>query len=209
MDRILIADDHPFFRLGVEAVLEAGGHTVIATADDGDEALDAIEREDPELVLLDIRMPKRDGIATLKSLRERGDERPVIILTVEMSDEQLLEAIRLRVNGIVFKHYCEDRLLAAINSIERGERYVESELYEKAISHAAVEVVVSPLKALSPKEREVARHVARGLRNREIGEEIGTTEGTVKVFLHNIYTKLKISNRTELATLALREESSG
>ncbi|WP_066560234.1 response regulator [Croceicoccus bisphenolivorans] len=207
MTRILIADDHPFFRLGVEAVLKTGGHEVVATADDGDATLTEIARVDPDVVLLDIRMPVRDGIDTLRMLREKGDERPVIILTVEVTDDQLLEAIRLRVNGIVFKHYCEDRLLEAIDTVMKGDRYLDSELYDKAIFHASTRPAPSPLETLSPKEMKVAHCVAQGLRNREIAEQLGTTEGTVKVFLHNIYKKLQISNRTELATMALRKSA--
>lgn len=207
MTRILIADDHPFFRLGVEAVLKTGGHEVVASADDGDATLKEIARVDPEVVLLDIRMPVRNGIETLRALRESGDERPVIILTVEVTDDQLLEAIRLRVNGIVFKHYCEDRLLEAIDTVMKSERYLDSELYDKAIFHASARPAPSPLETLSPKEMKVANCVAQGLRNREIAEQLGTTEGTVKVFLHNIYKKLQISNRTELAAMALRESA--
>ncbi|MBA3054415.1 MAG: response regulator transcription factor, partial [Sphingomonadales bacterium] len=90
MTRILVADDHPFFRMGVDAVLQMGGHEVVAMTSDGDATLDAIERENPEIVLLDVRMPGRDGISTLQHLRKRGDNRAVIILTVEVSDDQLL-----------------------------------------------------------------------------------------------------------------------
>lgn len=202
MARILVADDHPFFRLGVEAVLRMGGHEVIATADDGEAALAAAERENPDVVLLDIRMPVRDGISTVQALRERGDNRPVIILTVEMTDEQLLEALRAQVNGIVFKHDNEGRLLSAIEAVRNGLRYIDSELFDKAIVQASTP---SRLSGLTPKEMEVARHVARGLRNREIAASLTTTEGTVKVYLHNIFNKLRITNRTELAAIALSE----
>lgn len=199
MSRILVADDHPFFRLGVDAVLQMGGHEVVAMTDEGDATLEAIERQNPDIVLLDVRMPGRDGISTLQALRKRGDNRPVILLTVEMTDEQLLAAIRAKVNGIVFKHEAEDRLLKAIEAVGNGLRYVDDELIDKAITQASNTTSSPSLKALSPKELEVAQHVARGLRNREIATFLGTTEGTVKVYLHSIYTKLGISNRTELA----------
>lgn len=205
MTRILIADDHPFFRLGVEAVLQMGGHDVVAMTDDGDATLETIKREDPEIVLLDVRMPGRDGISTLQALRESGDDRPVIILTVEMDDDQLLAAIKARVNGIVFKHYGEDSLLKAIEAVKNGQRYVEAELFDKAIRHASVVTSPTPLAVLTPKEHDVAQQVVRGLRNREIAARLTTTEGTVKVYLHNIYTKLGISNRTELAAIVMNE----
>lgn len=199
VSRILVADDHPFFRLGVDAVLKMGGHEVVAMASNGDVTLEAIERENPEIVLLDVRMPDGDGISTLKTMRDRGDNRPVILLTVEVTDDQLLAAIRAKVNGIVFKHDAEDRLLKAIDAVSKGQRYIDDDLIDKAITLASTTRPPTRLMALSSKEREVAQHVARGLRNREIATLLGTTEGTVKVYLHSIYTKLGISNRTELA----------
>ncbi|MCJ2178701.1 response regulator [Novosphingobium album (ex Hu et al. 2023)] len=199
MSRILVADDHPFFRLGVDAVLKMGGHEVVAMAGNGEAALAALERDDPEIVLLDVRMPDGDGISTLRTMRERGDNRPVIILTVEMTDDQLLAAIRAKVSGIVFKHDAEDRLLKAIDAVNNGRRYIDDELIDKAITLASAVRPPTRLMALSAKEREVAQHVARGLRNREIATLLGTTEGTVKVYLHSIYTKMGLSNRTELA----------
>ncbi|MBA3055849.1 MAG: response regulator transcription factor, partial [Sphingomonadales bacterium] len=117
----------------------------------------------------------------------------------EVSDDQLLAAIRAKVNGIVFKHDAEDSLLKAIDAINNGLRYVADELIDTAIAPAGVTRTSSCLSALSPKERGVAQHVARGLRNREIAALLATTEGTVKVHLHSIYSKLGISNRTELA----------
>lgn len=205
MSRILVADDHPFFRLGVDAVLQMGGHQVVAMTGDGDATLEAIERENPEIVLLDVRMPGRDGISTLQALRERSDERPVIILTVEMTDSQLVDALRARVNGIVFKHDGEESLLKAIDAVRNGLRYVDGSLIDKAVTHARTVNAPSRLATLTRKEREVAQHVARGLRNREIAALMTTTEGTVKVYLHSIYTKLGISNRTELAMIRLNE----
>ena len=201
----MIADDHPFFRLGVEAVLKSAGHEVIAMAGDGEEALATIADVDPELLLLDVRLPERDGISTLQELRKRGDNRPIIILTVEMTDDQLLAAMQARVNGIVFKHYGEDSLLKAIETVSKGLQYIEPELFERAVAHASVKDEPSPLATLTPKERNVARHVANGLRNREIATELKTTEGTVKVYLHSIYTKLGLSNRTELASIVLND----
>jgi two-component system nitrate/nitrite response regulator NarP len=183
-----------------------GGHEVAAMTGDGDETLEAIERLKPDVVLLDVRMPGRDGISTLEELRKRGDSTPVIILTVELTDNQLLSAIRAHVNGIVFKHDAEDRLLKAIETVLNGMRYLDGDLIDKAISQASVATPASRLARLTSKELDVAQHVARGLRNREVASLLGTTEGTVKVYLHNIYTKLGISNRTELAMMSLNEQ---
>lgn len=156
-------------------------------------------------MLLDVRLPVRDGISTLQELRRRGNNRPVIILTVEMADDQLLAAMQARVNGIVFKHYGEDALLEAIETVNNGLQYIESELFEKAVAYASIATSPSQRALLTPKERDVAHHVVRGLRNREVARQRDTTEGMVKVYLHNTYTKLGISNRTELATTVLNE----
>ncbi|WP_231568280.1 response regulator transcription factor [Novosphingobium malaysiense] len=182
-----------------------GGHQVIAMTGDGHATLDAIRREDPEVVLLDVRMPGGDGISTLKALRERHDERPVIILTVEMTNGQVADAVRAGVNGIVFKHDSENRLLDAIDAVTNGLPYLDGKLIEHALSTPPASPAC--LAILTPKEQEVADHVARGLRNKDIAALLETTEGTIKVHLHRVYTKLGISNRTELAMMARTNET--
>lgn len=202
----MITDDHPFFRLGVHAVLETGGHSVVASANDAGETLAAIKDSKPEIILLDIRLPGTDGISLLRDLRAKGDERAVIILTVELTDEQLLAAIQLRVNGIVFKHEGEKQLLKAIAAVQNGMRFIDAKLMDKALEIASSASTASRLAQLTAKEREIAHHVASGMRNREIASSMGTTEGTVKVYLHNIYSKFSISNRAELAALIADEK---
>lgn len=201
MARILVTDDHPFFRLGVGAILDMGGHHLVATANDAAETRAAIESADPEIILLDVRLPEVDGISILESLRRAGDNRPVIILTVELSDQQLVSAIRQKVDGIVFKHEGETKLLEAIEAVQRGLRYIDSQLLDRAMDIASKESSYAPPGNLTKKEREIAKLVAAGLRNRDIAAKLDTTEGTVKVYLHNIYKKCSITNRAELAAL--------
>ena len=206
MTRIVLADDHPFLRTGVEGALGSMGIDIVASVENGDEALEAIEREDPDVAILDIRMPGMGGIPVLEALRARGDNRPVILLTAEIEDSALLAAVKSRVDGIVFKHGAETRLHDAIKAVTTGERYIDQELMQRALDLAIENPRPSLMSKLSAREMQIAEAVAVGKRNRDIAEDIGTTEGSIKVYLHRIYEKLGVGSRTELAVLVLREK---
>jgi len=197
--RVAIIDDHPFFRLGAEAALCEAGHDVVASCGDCRCAIETINKADPQIVLLDQRMQPISGANILSAMRQRGDERPVIILTNELSDDALLQIMRSRVNGIVFKHCPQERLFKAIEQVLAGERSIDGKLFDKALTLSSDSSAGNDVQGLSARETAVAKLVAKGLRNRKIGEELGMTEGTVKVYLHNIYRKLCLANRTELA----------
>lgn len=202
MTRVLIADDHPFLCEGVKAVLTEAGMDVVATVHDGDAALEALESLDPDVAILDVAMPGRDGIATLEAIRARGDKRPVVLLTAHLGDARLVAAMRAGVNGIVCKQGGSGRLAEAIRIVCKGGQSIPAEMIGRAIDAAAREATTSdPLASLTPREREIARAVARGLRNRAIAESFDVTEGAIKVSLHRIYDKLGVENRTALALL--------
>ena len=201
MTRIMVVDDHHMFRTGVEAVLNTAGIEVAASIGDGDTALESIEAIDPDIVLLDIRMPGRDGVSILKAIRQASETRKVIILATELHDDQLVAVMQERVDGIVFKHATETQLFEAIEAVSKGKRHIDGDLLDRAFHLAMSEPKVSQLDLLTKREREIAEAVARGMRNREVGELLNMTEGTVKVCLHSIFSKLKIDNRTELALL--------
>lgn len=201
MISVLIADDHAFIRAGVEAVLRGSRYAVVATAGNGDEALAAVQEHDPALVILDLRMPEKDGLATLRELRGRGDQRPVILLTADLDDENFLAAIKSGANGIMLKDGAEDRLLACLDAVHEGQHWIEPELIGRAMSLTADGLPASPMALLAPREQEVARLVGEGMRNSEIAAALGISEGTVKVHLHSIYHKLEIRSRTSLAIL--------
>jgi two-component system nitrate/nitrite response regulator NarL len=204
LNRVVVADDHRFFRSGVEAALTSCGFEIAASVGDGNQALDAIEAENPDLVFLDVRMPELDGVTLLERLRARHDRRPVIVLTAELLNDDLVRLMRAGVDSIVFKHEPESHLCEAIKSVQQGKRHIPGELLDRAFATTASGGAPSPLDALSTKERQIALEVGQGKRNREIGEKLGLKEGSVKVYLHHIYNKLGISNRTELA-LIVRE----
>jgi len=203
---VLLADDHPFMRAGVEAVLRGSRFAIVATAGSGDEALAAVALHDPAICIFDVRMPGRSGVEALQVLRERGDTRPVVLLTAGLEDHSLLGAVRAGVNGIVLKDGAEDALLDALEKVEAGERSIPPSLLQHALDLSLAGSTADPLAPLAPRERQIAAQVGRGLRNREIAEALAMSEGTVKVYLHTIYGKLGIKNRTELALIAHKIE---
>jgi len=206
MASVLLADDHPFMRAGVEAVLRGTQFQVVAMANDGDEAMIAVSRHDPEICIFDIRMPRRSGVEVLQAMREKGDTRPVVLLTAALEDHALLGAVRAGVNAIVLKDGAEDALLTALEKVAAGQKSIPEELLQRALDLSLTGGKSDPLAPLAPRERQIASHVGRGLRNREIAEALAMSEGTVKVYLHTIYQKLGIKNRTELALIAHEQD---
>jgi len=199
---VLLADDHPFMRAGVESVLRGTRFTIVAMANDGDEALAALAEHDPQICIFDVRMPKRSGVEAVQAMRAAGDMRPVVLLTAALEDHSLLSAVRAGVNGIVLKDGAEDALLEALEKVERGEKAIPQGLLQRALDLSLSGGKSDPLAPLAPRERQIAAHVGRGLRNREIADALAMSEGTVKVYLHTIYQKLGIKNRTELALIS-------
>ncbi len=206
MTRVLIADDHPFLLAGVRAVLEAAGMDVVAAASHGDEALTAIAAHDPDVVVLDINMPGRDGIAVLEALRDQGDWRPVILLTAQLGDAQLVAALRAGVNGILGKQGGSRTLVEAIGIVQQGGQALGPELMARALDITRRGGGAGGLAGLSPRELALARAAGSGLRNRDIAGQMGMTEGAIKVALHRLYDKLGVANRTELALLVRDSE---
>ncbi len=202
MTRIAIADDHAFFRSGLNSALLAMGHEVVASVASGELALVAVRDEQPDLLLLDVRMKTMGDAEVLARLREANSRIPVIALTAELTNDDLIALMKARVDGIVFKYEPESVLRDAIETVTTGEKFISKDLMEKAF---AILLNGSPsdsgLDALSDQELRIARAVATGMRNRDIGQSMGITEGTVKVHLHKIFKKLNISTRTELAVL--------
>jgi two-component system nitrate/nitrite response regulator NarL len=199
---LLLADDHPFMRAGIEAVLRGSRFTIVAAASNGLEALAAVEKHDPAICVFDIRMPERTGVEVLETLRARGDKRPVVLLTAELEDDALLAAVKAGVNGIVLKDDAEHALLDCLDAVIGGRRAVPPDLLQRALDISLDGTRRHPLDALTPRERQIAELVGRGMRNRDIAAELSMSEGTVKVYLHTIYQKLGIENRTELALLS-------
>ncbi|MBB3358140.1 MULTISPECIES: response regulator transcription factor [Novosphingobium] len=203
MTRILVADDHAFLRAGLEQVLGRLGHEIVASVGDGAAALAAIAQTRPDLAIVDLRMPAPDGVGVLSALRDAGDALPVLILAAELDDASLVAAVQRGVNAIVLKHAPPGALQAAITAVMAGERAIAMDLMERAFAAATRPAATGEdaMAALSDRDRQIAEGVAAGLRNRDIADSLGVTEGTVKINLHRLYDRLGVANRTELALL--------
>lgn len=199
--RILIVDDHPMIRSAVALLLEGSEFVVAASAGTAEAAIEAIAEHDPDIVILDLAMPGGSGMEVLKALRTGSDHRPVIILTAGIDDFTLREALGIGVDGIVMKNNDPAYLLDCLEAVQSKGRWIDPELEERAAALGKE----GSYTGLSPRERKLVTLVAQGLRNRDIAVELGITEGTVKVYLHALFDKLGVANRTELAMRATEE----
>ena len=197
--RILLADDHPMIRAAIDVLLRDTVYEVVGMAGTGKAALEAMKEIKPDILLLDIQMPGGSGLDVLRQLRAEKSPVKVILLTAAVDDAALLEAKALKVRGIVLKNSDPAYLLECLDSVAAGRMWIDPELAKRSRKLAA-SIPVSL--QLAPRERQLIAFVRKGLRNREIGEQLGVTEGTVKAYLHAIFEKLGVSNRTELAIRA-------
>ena len=203
MTKVLVADDDPLTMAGITTLLDKTNFTVVATVNTGAAVLDALPGARPELLILDNDMPERSGLDVLRTLRSKGDNRPVVLLTSRLNDELAREAVKLSVNGIVIKSTAPRDLLVCLESVVQGRRWIDQEVMQRVMEQAmSPDAPRGPFDALSARERAVASLVQRGLRNKEVASELGLTEGTVKVHLHKVFDKLGIRGRTELILLA-------
>lgn len=199
MTRVLIADDHPMIGAALEMLLRGTGYEIVGRARSGEEALDQIALLQPDLVLLDVNMPGKSGVEVLRRIRRGGASRAVILLTAGMDDTQLIGADGLDPDGIVLKTSDPVLLLECMDAVRGGGSWVDPEITARI---AAVKARAASGPSLTPRERQLVDLVRRGMRNRDIAAELGVTEGTVKVYLHAIFDKLGVDNRTELAMRA-------
>ena len=206
--RILLADDHPMIRTALEVLLRDTEYAIVGTAGTGEATLREVERLEPDILLLDLQMPGGSGMDVLRRIRaEKADLKAaktpmrVILLTAAIDDSSLLEAKSLKVQGIVLKNSDPAFLLDCLDRVRHGRTWIDPELTERARQLAA-EGASGDRVALAPRERQLIGFVRQGLRNREIAERLGVTEGTVKVYLHAVFEKLGVSSRTELAIRA-------
>ncbi len=203
--RIVIADDHPVVLAGLRAFFEEEqGLEVLATCPDGEDALAAIEREKPDVGILDLRMPRMNGIEVLRALKERRNGCRVIILAAAIQDDEVLEAMQLGVKGIVLKEMAPSMLLRAIRKVHEGGQWLEKESLGRAIDRMLnrAETLQSLRTVLTEREMEVMRIAARGKGNQEIAEGLSISQGTVKTHLHAIYSKLGVDGRVGLMVYA-------
>jgi two-component system nitrate/nitrite response regulator NarP len=199
--RLFLADDHPMIRAAIEVLLRDSGFEIVGMAGTGQATLEGVQHYQPDIILLDIKMPDGNGLDVLRGLRAAKSRAKVVLLTAALDDSALLEAKSLKVQGIVLKNSDPAYLLECLESVRGGRTWIDPELATRARELAAAPHRTRQI-MLAPRERQLIGFVRKGLRNREIAEQLGVTEGTVKVYLHAIFEKLGVATRTELAIRA-------
>jgi two-component system, NarL family, nitrate/nitrite response regulator NarL len=205
--RILVADDHAIFRDGLRKLLEVSDEVqIIGEASNGVECTKMLAKLKPDILLLDLRMPEKDGLGVLEEINFDTLPTRVIVLTAAEDDRDVVRAMRLGARGVVLKQSASDLLLKSIRKVNDGEIWLDNRMTAEVIdafkkSSESGQRREKPL--LSDREKEIVQLVAQGFRNREIGEKLFISEQTVKNHLHNIFDKLGVSDRLELALYAI------
>jgi DNA-binding NarL/FixJ family response regulator len=203
--RLVLADDHPLVLDGLENLFRTEeDFQVIARCINGVETVQAVREHLPDILVLDIRMPVKDGLEVVRELQKEKLPTRVVLLTAVLEERELLEAIRLGVQGIVLKEMAPQMLLRCIRKVHAGEQWIElrsaAQALEKILRREAGTREVAA--KLTPQEMTIVRLVAGGLRNKEIADKLHISEGTVKVHLHNIFEKLEVDSRLALLRYA-------
>ncbi|MBE2215571.1 MAG: response regulator transcription factor [Opitutaceae bacterium] len=195
--RILLVDDHMVIRMGLmTATSDTPDMEVVADVESGQEAVEAYRRHRPDIVVLDLRMHGMGGIETIRALREEFGDPRILIFSNYAKGEEVYQAIKAGASGFVVKEMALDRLLEAIRKVYHGEQYIPPEV--------AARIGERLLAQLSPRELDVLQHVAKGLSNKEIAAQLGVVEGTVKIHVANIFSKLGVSDRTQALVAAVK-----
>lgn len=204
--RLVLADDHPLILNGLVNLFQLEqDFEVLESCADGVEAMRAISRHQPDVALLDIRMPGMTGLEIARKVREQKLPTRLVLLTAGLDDEQIVEATHLNVDGIVLKEMAPELLVQCIRKVHQGEQWVERRSMQHALEMMLRrEAGTREMAALlTQREIELVRAMAHGQRNREIADKLCISEGTVKAHLHNIYDKLKLDGRMALLRYAL------
>lgn len=195
--RVLVVDDHPLVRKGIELILSVESDMEMAAeAGDGKEAVEKFQECHPDVVLMDLRMPKLDGIETARALRQLDPEARIIALTSYHGDQDIFRALEAGIRGYLLKEMANEEVGNAIRIVHSGRRSLPPEVAERLGEHF-------PKVALTPREVEVLSLVARGMSNKAIASKLDIATGTIKMHLQNILKKLGISDRTQAVTTAI------
>jgi DNA-binding NarL/FixJ family response regulator len=215
--RIVVADDHPIFRDGLCKLLALEeDFEVVAQASDGRQVLEVLQQLEPDILLLDLKMPGLDGLATLQRLQAARNKTRVIVLTASDDKNEFVQAMKLGTSGIVLKQTATELLIKSIRKVHAGEIWLDSHTTAAVIRQFVANEEPPPQPVpqtapprdrerspLSQREREIVALVAQGFKNKEMAEKMFISEQTVKNHLHNIFDKLGVSDRLELALYAI------
>jgi DNA-binding NarL/FixJ family response regulator len=213
--RVLIVDDHALFRRGLEMVLaEESDIELVGEASDGAEAVDKAGEALPDVVLMDIRMPKSSGIEACRAMKEVAPSAKIVMLTISDEEEDLFEAIRAGASGYLLKDIPYDEVADVVRAVHGGQSLINPSMAAKLLTEFAAlarrdgeeRAQQVPAPRLTDREMEVLRLVARGMNNRDIARELFISENTVKNHVRNILEKLQIHSRMEAVMIAVREK---
>lgn len=196
--RVMVCEDHAIVREGVVSLLEANDDfQVIAEAGDGQSALELFRKQPPDVTLVDLRMPKLDGVEVIRTLRREFPGSRFLVLTTYDTEDDITRALQAGASGYLLKGANRATLRDAIRLVHAGRRYIPAEIADRLIPGvAAVE--------LTDRELEVLRRIAEGLSNREISEQLGISESTVKTHVNHLLNKMGVTDRTKALVLALK-----
>lgn len=206
--KVMLADDHILMREGIRQLLEFDGSIeVISEANDGEECLEKLKETKPQVLLLDINMPKKNGIEVLKEIKKNNIDVKVLILTVHNEIEYLMKAIDIGVDGYILKDSESSELKKAINAVINGENYIQPKLIP-ALNNRLVtrDKDKDKIASLTSRELEVLIQVANGMFNKEIATSLNISERTVKNHISNIFKKIDVSDRTQAAVFAIKND---
>jgi DNA-binding NarL/FixJ family response regulator len=196
--RVLVADDHYVVRMGLIALVNTEPDMeVVGEAVDGNQAVEMFQRCNPNLVLMDLRMPVKDGIAATREIRSKNPNARVLMLTTYDGDTDIHRAIEAGAQGYVLKNSTGEKLIPALRAVAAGEKWIPKEIATRLAARKLFE-------DLTPRELQVLQEMSKGLANKEIADVLKITEHTVKDHLKNILGKLRVADRTEAVTVALQ-----
>jgi two-component system NarL family response regulator len=211
--KVLIVDDHALFRRGLQMVLENETDIdVIGEASDGAEAIEQAERTLPDVVLMDVRMPRRTGIEATRAIKDSLPSAKILMLTISDEEGDLYEAIKAGASGYLLKEISIEEVSDAVRAVHAGQSLISPSMASKLLTEFATMVkrrderVQMPGPRLTDRELEVLKLVAKGMNNRDIGQELFISENTVKNHVRNILEKLHLHSRMEAVVYAVREK---
>jgi len=206
MIRVLIADDHAIVRAGLRALIhsESAAMELVGEATGGYEAIDLVEKTQPDVLVLDLSMPDLDGIAVTKKIKPQFPNLHILILTIHEDQALLREALKAGANGYILKHAAEAELISAIHIILRGDLYVDPSMVRMLLKDEVPSHVTMPksAEALTPRETEVLKLIVQGYTNRQIGDELSISVRTAESHRANLSEKLGLHSRVELVRYA-------
>lgn len=208
--RVLLIDDHALFRSGLETLLERHGIEVVAAIGDGKEGLEKARELEPDVILLDMRMPEMSGLEVLKRMRDAGLTVPIVMLTTSNEEKDLIECLRSGAQGYLLKDMEASDLVSALHELRIGKTLVAPELtgvLARVVQGDNVEPERSttPFSELTPREMEILCLLAEGQSNKVIARNLGISDGTVKLHVKAVLRKLSVHSRVEAAVMAVEQ----